>query len=463
MGSATPGTPDTASTTSNTPTATGINGQQQNGSAFGNPAMMMPGFMMYPMPMMGNYNPLGMNGMNMNLMQMSAMQMPMGAMQVPVGIGMNGMPMGMPAGMSGVNGMQMGAMGMSGMGMGINTTMPMGAMGMPMGMQMPSSMGFQVNPQSGVTGDVEMTPTSASSDNSSVAPAPTPIAMRTLQPKDASRVGGPGFVSIARKPEEPEVSSILKSLMEEEAKKKEKKLERNRDSARESRKKQQTYVETLENGIKRLQINRDLVASYRWGVSGPGFGPLPCPNSPQMFDWKNRVQVVTGQSEAFANIQNPTTFRALMQLNRQRRVLAMRTDDRARAVWKCFVAIGRQLAELRRRIIQVQMLRVFSQNTLAGEVSEALQLSADQKLQLQCLAQTSFNEEVVEMVALFKAFFALRNEALRLNLMSPDLERYFRDSCSVEQLHRLLQFSETHRAVIEDALLSSTALSLGRP
>eukprot|EP00644_Phytophthora_capsici_P012749 jgi/Phyca11/13787/fgenesh1_pg.PHYCAscaffold_5_\ len=53
------------------------------------------------------------------------------------------------------------------------------------------------------------------------------------------------FVSIARKPEEPEVSSILKSLMDEEAKKKEKKLERNRDSARESRKKQQTFFSYL--------------------------------------------------------------------------------------------------------------------------------------------------------------------------------------------------------------------------
>jgi hypothetical protein len=448
----TPSTPDTASTSSSTPTSTGMNGQQQNGGSFGNPAMMMPGFMMYPMPMMGNYNALGMNGMNM--MQMGAMQMPMGAMQMP-GMGMNGMPMGMP----GVNGMQMSAMGIPGMGM--NPSMPMSAMGMPLGMQMPSPMGFQVNPQSGVAGDVDMG--SSTSPESSIAPAPTPIAMRSLQPKDANRVGGPGFVSIARKPEEPEVSSILKSLMEEEAKKKEKKLERNRDSARESRKKQQTYVETLENGIKRLQINRDLVVSYKWGLSGPGFGPLPCPNSPQMFDWKNRVQVVTGQSEAFSNIQNPTTFRALMQLNRQRRVLVLRTDDRARAVWKCFVAIGQQLEELRRRILQVQLLRVFTQNTLAGEVGELLHLSADQKLQLQCLAQTSFNEEVVQMVALFKVFFALRNEALRLNLMSPALESYFRESCSVDQLHRLLQFSEMHRSVIEDALASSVVPPSGRP
>lgn len=440
-GSTSSSTPETASSSGGTPT-------QQNAGAFTNPAMMMPGFMMYPLQMMGNYNALGMNGMNMNLMQMGAMQMPMG-MQMPVGMGMNGLPLGMASpGVAGVNGMQMNMAGVP-MGMGMNGGLPMG---MQMGMQMPTSMGLPVNPQSGASGDVEM---AASPADANTNPTQTPIAMRALQPKDAARAGGPGFVSIARKPEEPEVSSILKSLMEEEAKKKEKKLERNRDSARESRKKQQTYVETLENGIKRLQINRDLVVTYRWGVSGPGFGPLPCPNSPQMFDWKNRVQVVTGQSEAFANIQNPTTFRGLMQLNRQRRALAMRTDDRARAIWKCFVAIGRQLAELRDRIMQVQLMRVFSQNTLAGELSEVLQLSADQKLQLQCIAQTVFNEEVVQMVALFKAFFALRNEAIRLNLMSPELEIYFREACSIDQLHKLLQFSETHRSVIEDAFASA--------
>ncbi|KAF4322621.1 hypothetical protein BBO99_00003768 [Phytophthora kernoviae] len=220
--------------------------------------------------------------------------------------------------------------------------------------------------------------------------------------------------------------------MDEEAKKKEKKLERNRDSARESRKKQQTYVESLENGIKRLQINRDLVRSYRWGVSGPGFGPLPCPNSPQMFDWKNRVEVVTGRTEAFANLQNPASFQSLMRLNRQRRTLVMQHEERERA-----------------------MLRTFSNNPLAMELDAELNLTADQKLQLQCHAQQVFNEEVVQLTALFKVFFALRNEALRLNILSPALERYFRESCSFDQLQRLLQWTETQRTVIE------TGLSLG--
>ncbi|RLN63468.1 hypothetical protein BBJ29_004663 [Phytophthora kernoviae] len=264
-----------------------------------------------------------------------------------------------------------------------------------------------------------------------------------------------GDASKGKNANEPEVSSILKSLMDEEAKKKEKKLERNRDSARESRKKQQTYVESLENGIKRLQINRDLVRSYRWGVSGPGFGPLPCPNSPQMFDWKNRVEVVTGRTEAFANLQNPASFQSLMRLNRQRRTLAMQHEERERAVWKCFVVIGRKLDAMRTRVLQVQMLRTFSNNPLAMELDAELNLTADQKLQLQCHAQQVFNEEVVQLTALFKVFFALRNEALRLNILSPALERYFRESCSFDQLQRLLQWTETQRTVIE------TGLSLG--
>ncbi|CAI5726606.1 unnamed protein product [Peronospora farinosa] len=273
---------------------------------------------------------------------------------------------------------------------------------------------------------------------------------KALQPKGVG--GGPGFVNIARKPEEPEVSSILKSLMDEEARKKEKKLERNRDSARESRRKQQTYVETLENGIKRLQINRDLVRSYRWGVSGPGLGSVPCPDSPEMSDWKNRVAIVAGRTEAFSNIQNPANFQSLMRLNRQRCTLAIHYQERERAIWKCFVFIGRQLAAMRTRVLQVQMLRTFSKNPLAMELDALLKLTTDQKLQLQHHAQEMFNEEVVELTKLFKIFYALRNEALRLNILCPSLERHFREACSFGQLHRLLQWTENHRAVIETDL-----------
>jgi hypothetical protein len=419
----------------------------QQASAFG-PGMMMNPFMMYSM--------MGPQGMNM-------MGMPM---QMPMGMAMNGMN-----GMNGANNMQlpmqmqlqlqmqmaqMAQMAqMNGMGGMNGMQMPMGVPGMPMGMnmQMPLSMSMpqQVNPQSGSSGDVEM-PQAPALFPVGIPPAAAPVLKpaRALQPKGPR--GGPGFVSIARKPEEPEVSSILKSLMDEEAKKKEKKLERNRDSARESRKKQQTYVETLENGIKRLQINRDLVRSYRWGVSGPGFGPLPCPNSPQMFDWKNRVEVVTGRTEAFSSIQNPANFKSLMRLNRQRRALAMQHEERERAVWKCFVFVGRQLAAMRTRVLQVQMLRTFSGNPLAMELDAELKLTADQKLQLQCHAQQMFNHEVVELSKLFKVFFALRNEALRLNVLSPSLERYFREACSFDQLQRLLQWTETYRAVIETDL-----------
>ncbi|CAH0513473.1 unnamed protein product [Peronospora belbahrii] len=423
-------------------------GPSQQATGLGAQGMMMNPFMMYSM--------VGSQGMNMMGMPM---QMPMG---------MNGMPFPMQMqvqfqlqlqmqmaqlaqmnGMGGINGMDgmNGVCGMNGM------QMPMGLPGMPMGMnmQMPLRRNMQqqqMNPHSRLSGDIEMTSAfsteTASARGSMLKPA------RTLQPNSAC--GGPGFVNIARKPEEPGVSSILKSLMEEEAKKKEKKLERNRDSARESRRKQQTYVETLENGIKRLQINRDLVRSYRWGISGPGFGPLPRPNSPEMSDWNSRVAVVTGRTEAFSNIQNPANFQSLMRLNRQRRTLATQYQERELAVWKCFVFVGRELAAMRTRVLQVQMLRTFSENPLAKELDALLNLSVDQKLQLQCHAQQMVNEEVVELTKLFKIFYALRNEALRLNILSPSLERHFRETCSFGQLHRLLQWTESHRTVIETDL-----------
>ncbi|KAF4148413.1 bZIP transcription factor [Phytophthora infestans] len=431
---------------------TNMNDPSQQANGFGPQGVMMNPFLMYSM--------MGPQAMNMMGMQM---QMPMmngaSGMNALNGAhaanGMNGMPLPMQMQLQLQLQMQMAQMAQMN-GMGLNgMQVPMGLPGMPgmpmgMNMQMPMNMNMQqqqqVNPQSGQTSDVEMTP-AFSMGMPSTGLKPT----RPLQPKGVV-VGGPGFVNIARKPEKPEVSSILKSLMDEEAKKKEKKLERNRDSARESRRKQQTYVETLENGIKRLQINRDLVRSYRWGVSGPGFGPLPCPNSPQMFDWKNRVEVVTGRTEAFASIQNPANFQSLMRLNRQRRTLAMPHGERERAVWKCFVFVGRQLAAMRTRVLQVQMLRTFSDNPLAMELDALLSLTADQKLQLQCHAQQMFNGEVVELTKLFKIFFALRNEALQLNILSPTLERYFREACSFDQLQKLLQWTENHRTVIETDL-----------
>ncbi|GMF21382.1 unnamed protein product [Phytophthora fragariaefolia] len=461
-----PNKPNSASgQDSSSNSSSSLNDPSQHANAFG--GMMMNPFMMYsmmgpqamnmmgmPMQMPMGMNMNGMNGMNdtngsngtndangantmngMNSMAgMNGMQLPM-QLQLQLQLQMQ-MQMAQMAQMNGMGGMQM-SMGLPGM--------PMGMMPMNMNMQQ------QVNPQSGLAGDVEMAPAGAAFPMASPAAGGSMVKpARTLQPKGAR--GGPGFVNIARKPEEPEVSSILKSLMDEEAKKKEKKLERNRDSARESRKKQQTYVETLENGIKRLQINRDLVRSYRWGISGPGFGPLPCPNSPQMFDWKNRVEVVTGHTEAFASIQNPANFQSLMRLNRQRRTLAMQQYERERALWKCFVFVGRQLAAMRTRVLEMQMLRTFSENPLAVELDSVLNLTADQKLQLQCQAQQMFNTEVVELTKLFKIFFALRNEALRLNMMSPSLERYFRDACSFDQLQKLLQWTENHRTVIETDL-----------
>lgn len=407
-------------------------------------SMMMPGFMMYPMPMMGNYqaNPMSMMQMPMGMGMGLGMQLPMG-MQMPMGMGMQ-VPMGMQLPMG----------------------MPLNGMGLPLGMQLP--LGMHVSPPNGVVdgsssgsgpSDMEVTPIAAGAAAAAAVPTagggamlapPTLKPARALQPKDPR---GPGFVNIARKPDEPEVSSILKALMDEEAKKKEKKLERNRDSARESRKKQQSYVEALETGIKRLQINRDLVAAYRWGVTGPGFGPLPCPQSPQMFDWKTRVWIVTGESEAFSNIQNPAGFHSLMRMNRQRRVLSMSHWERERALAKSFATVGRRLAALRARVLEAQALRSFSDHhPLAAELSAALNLSADQKLQLQCHAQRVLDDDVLALVKLFKIFFALRAAAARLNVLSPSLERYFRETCSLEQLQKLLQWTETHRAVVETAL-----------
>lgn len=416
----------------------------------GGNGMMIPGFMMYSMPMMGNYpNNMAAGAPQGHPMGMMPMGMGMNPMQMPIGMGMGmglgmGMPMQMGMGMS-MNPMQMAALN----AMGISMNMPFMDMNAAQAMQQQQANGG--NPMQQQSNQAQPMETSqAALAPQLLAKAPTP---NGLASKD------PGFIQIARKPEEPEVSSILKALMDEEAKKKEKKLERNRDSARESRKKQQTYVETLENGIKRLQINRELVISYRWGVTGPNFGILPCPNSPAMYDWKNRIHITTGANEGFANIQNPASFHTLMQMNRQRRSLALPRDERERAIAKEFSVIGRQLADLRQRVLEIQVLRTFmfspADNAAAAatsELAQALQLTQAQKLQLQCHAQRVLREQAAELVKLFKIFMALRNEAVRMSLVVPSLDVYFQGVCSPEQLHRLLQWTQTHRQVVEESL-----------
>ncbi|TDH66556.1 uncharacterized protein CCR75_006085 [Bremia lactucae] len=437
----------------------------QHTNGLGPQGMMINPFLMFPM--------MGPQAMNM-------MGMPI---QMPMGINVNAMnsmnganAMNNASGLTGMNytngmhdlsgtplsmhlqlqmqfQMQMAQMAqMNGMGLH-GMSMPSGFANLPMSlnMQIPLNVQHQINPQSGLANDANTTSEYSMGMFSTEGKLP--------KPNGANEAfgGGSGFVSIAKKPDEPGVSSILKSLMTEEAKKKEKKLERNRDSARESRKKQQTYVETLENGIKRLQINREFVRSYQWGISSPGFSFLTCPNSLQMIDWKNRINVVTGQTEAFASIQNPANFWSLMQLNRQRRTLAMQHEDRERAVWKCFVYVGRQLNGLRTRVLQMQMLRSLSQSALTQELEMLLNLSADQKFHLQSQAHQIFNQEVMELTKLFKIFFVLRNEALRLNMVSPFLEAYFREVCSFDQLQKLLQWTETHRSIIlEEISLDET-------
>ncbi|TMW69361.1 hypothetical protein Poli38472_001517 [Pythium oligandrum] len=423
----------------------GKNGDK-NVNMFGNQGMMMPGFMMYSMPMMGNYQAAA------AAMGMMPMGMPMGAMQMSMGMPMN--PMGMA----------MGPMGAMQMPMG----MPMMPMN-PMGMQM-NPMGMAMTPNGNATADGNAGTLSANSATAPGATTPangtTPDGLALLKGKPliASKdPRGPGFVSIARKPEEPEVSTILKSLMEEEAKKKEKKLERNRDSARESRKKQQTYVETLETGIKRLQINRDLVHSYRWGVTGPSSLTLASLSSTspgndthnrnrELVEWKTRVNVVTGASESFSNLQNPAGFQSLMRVNRQRRALGFSRDEKERAIWKCFVCVGKQLAALRQRILELQVFRTLETNPLTADLRDQLQLTEQQRLALQCHSNRIFAQEVEALVKLFKVFFALRDQALRFNLLSPSLEQYFRETCAMDQLQRLLQWTETYRSTIQDTL-----------
>uniref|UniRef100_M4C4D2 BZIP domain-containing protein n=2 Tax=Hyaloperonospora arabidopsidis (strain Emoy2) TaxID=559515 RepID=M4C4D2_HYAAE len=368
--------------------------QQANG--IGTQGVMVNPFMMYSM--------MGLQGMNM-------VGMPM---QMPTGMNVNGMMPAMPIPA------RMNTNGMSGMN-GMNGMTPAMQMQLQLQLQMQIAQMAQVNGMG-------------------------------LMQMPMGLPGVPMGANMQMPPEESEVSSILKSLMDEEAKKKGKKLERNRDSARESRRKQQTYVETLENGIKCLQINRNLVRSYQWGVSGPEFGSESRSISSEMSNWEKHVEVVTGRTEAFSRIQKPANFQSLMQLNRQRRTLSMQHDERERAVWKCFRLVGRQLAAIRTSVLQVQMLRTFSGNPLAAELDSLLNLSAGQKRQLQCHAQQMFNEEIVELTKLFKIFFALRNEALRLNILSPSLERYFRETCSFDQLQKLLQWTENHRTVIESDL-----------
>ncbi|GLE04058.1 hypothetical protein PINS_up012969 [Pythium insidiosum] len=408
-----------------------------SGMLSGATGMMIPSFMMYPMPMMGNYPaaaaaaaaamgmmPMGMQMGAMNHLQMGALN------QMGVPMGPMGMPMGSPAlGMQMPMGVPMGPMG----------ALQMASMGVPLANVPPSS--------GAVNGSVGADLTA---DGSGQRP------IKALQPKDASVPGrSPGFVSIARKPDEPEVSGILKTLMEEEAKKKEKKLERNRDSARESRKKQQTYVETLENGIKRLQINRDYVVSYRWGVAGPMTLPKIMSgeafNERETSEWKDRVNIVTGKSESFSSLQNPANFETLMKVNRQKRSLSMPQDDKARAVIKCFICIGRMLSLLRARILELQVFRDMESNPLGQELREVLQLSEEQRLTLQCHSNRVFAQEVLEMVKLLKVFVVLREKALQLNVLSPSLERYFQEVCSMDQLQRLLQWSELHRTTIEQS------------
>ncbi|KAJ0402716.1 hypothetical protein P43SY_007858 [Pythium insidiosum] len=156
-------------------------------------------------------------------------------------------------------------------------------------------------------------------------------------------------------------------------------------------------------------------------------------------------------SESFSSLQNPANFENLMKLNRQKRSLSMPQDEKARAVLKCFVCVGRMLALLRKRILELQVFRDLDANPLGQELREILQLSEEQRLALQCHSSRVFAREVLEMVKLFKVFAVLREKALQLNVLSPSLERYFQEVCSMDQLQRLLQWSELHRTTIEQS------------
>ncbi|OQR82918.1 hypothetical protein ACHHYP_15325 [Achlya hypogyna] len=248
-----------------------------------------------------------------------------------------------------------------------------------------------------------------------------PAAPAFLAAKPPLKAAAP-FVQIARKPGTPEMSSMLANLLEEEAEKKNKKLERNRDSARESRRKQQKYVEVLEDGIQQLQITKEHIQRHRWGR-----GPLP-------------ADAICGAPPRHRN-----AFDLVKWTARQKRLLGLAPRARAAELQRCLAAIGGTLARLQASVLEMQLLATG----LDADLGVVLGLSAAQTAALREAAAAMRREEGVRLMLLLKAYRGLRRFAMDLCALGPGMDMYFRELMSGEQMCKLLSWTESSRAEID--------------
>ncbi|OQS03004.1 hypothetical protein THRCLA_04670 [Thraustotheca clavata] len=292
--------------------------------------------------------------------------------------------------------------------MGFN---PMMQMSMPMQMNMMQMNPMMPMPQPGTPlMPMAMPPNVA-------AVAPNFIAKPPLKPTAP-------FVQIARKPGTPEMSAMLANLLEEEAEKKNKKLERNRDSARESRRKQQKYVEVLEDGIQQLQITKEHIQRHRWGRVPLNF------------------EAICGTAPRHGN-----AFDIVKWTSRQKRMLSLPTKTRIQELNRCFVALGHTLSRLQASILEMQI--VSKALEVSNELVTYLGLDQEQAKVLQATAKAMQEEETMRIMILVKAYKGLRRYAYELCSLGPTMDVYFRETMSNEQMCKLLSWSESSRWDIE--------------
>ncbi|KAF0698813.1 Aste57867_10602 [Aphanomyces stellatus] len=225
-------------------------------------------------------------------------------------------------------------------------------------------------------------------------------------------------VPLARKPGTGEISSMLQSLLDEEAEKRDKKLERNRDSARESRKKQQKYVEVLEEGIQHLQISKESLIRYRFGRSPP----VPA----------KELELMCGLSPQLPSLA------IVVHAARQKRMLGC---PKTPLLDKVFAALTRTVSLLQSSLLEMQMLWDADSNGL----DHALGLSPTQVQQLQDMGRAVRRTEMTRLVLLVKAFKALRHQAHALGSFAPSLDVYFRAVLSPDQVNKMVTWSEANR------------------
>ncbi|EQC28395.1 hypothetical protein SDRG_13724 [Saprolegnia diclina VS20] len=254
-------------------------------------------------------------------------------------------------------------------------------------------------------------------------PPMVPTAPAFLAAKPPLKPNAAPFVQIARKPGAPEMSSMLANLLEEEAEKKNKKLERNRDSARESRRKQQKYVEVLEDGIQQLQITKEHIQRHRWGRP-----PLP-------------LDAVVGVPARHRN-----AFDIVKWTSRQKRWLGLPHKARLLELQRCFVAIGQTLMRLQTSVLDMQLV---AHALDSSDLVAYLGLDQGQVAALHATALAMRREESVRLMVLMKAYRGLRRFAAELCALGPDMDMYFRELMSGEQMTKLLSWTESMRAEMD--------------